>query len=215
MQIEITTGQEYQRLLARLGNMASNLVASVDRGLEVGTISAASHIATSRLTGQDLNVRSGRLRRAVSGGLISTGTAFVGVQDNSPVKDYAWLLMGGTRTITPKKSKYLAIPLSAALTPTGQSRYPGGPRSIEGLFCIKSKAGNLILMRDKDGGKSRGIDKRYKDKRKKARRLEALFVLKKSVTVTASNALPEGVIERVPNITAEIQNNLDQLINNG
>ncbi len=211
MQIELKMGDGYKAMIDRLGSMAKNLKAAVDTGLKFGAIEAASHIAQTRLTGQDLDVRSGRLRRAIAGGLVESGTAFVGIEDDSVVKDYAWLLMGETKTITPKRAKRLAIPLAAALTPTGQPRYPEGPRSIEGLFYLKTKKGTELLMLDKDRGTDRGNDKRFKNKTKKKRRLVAMFVLKSSVTITASNALPDGVGESLPNMTARIQAELDKL----
>lgn len=206
MQIELKMGDGYKAMLVRLGSMAANLKRSVDTGLKLGAIETASHIAQTKLTGQDLHVRSGRLRRAITGGLVESGTAFVGIDSPTPVDDYSWLLMGETKTITPKKGKRLAIPLSAALTPTGQPRYPEGPRSIAGLFFLKTKSGTELLMLDKDKGKGQ------KGKRKGKRRLIPLFVLKESVTITASSALPDGVQERIGNITERLQIELDKLI---
>lgn len=63
---------------------------------------------------------------------------------------------------------YLRIPLAAAQTPAGQDRNVGhSVRGLPGLFVIKSRAGNLFLVRR--------VGKRG--------RLEFLYLLKRSVTL--------------------------------
>jgi hypothetical protein len=200
MKIEIKTGPNYNRMVKKLGSMAIAIRGAVDAGLETGAIDAASHVATSKLTGQDLKVRSGQLRREIKGGLEQSGTAFVGIESPSSVDNYSWQIMGGpAKTITAKRAKFLAIPLSAALTPAGRPRFPEGPRSVEDLFFIKSKSGQGLLVRQKPN--------------RKRENLEALFILKRSVTITPTDALPEGVTEKIPDITEAIQKQLDKMVN--
>jgi phage gpG-like protein len=79
-------------------------------------------------------------------------------------------------TITPKKAQYLAIPMAAAKTGTGVSRYES-PRQVPGLFVFKSKAGNLLLAR-REGKKGK---------------LKLFFVLKKSVKIPARPYLGPAV----------------------
>ena len=69
-------------------------------------------------------------------------------------------------TITPVRSRYLTIPLDAALTGAGVARYPSA-RSVPGLFLIRSLAGNLLLVQKVPGG------------------IQPMYVLKDSVTQRA------------------------------
>jgi hypothetical protein len=180
----------------RFGRMASEIIEAVDAGLGEAAEDTASHIARTRLSGSDLKARTGMLRREIAGWMLGSGAAVVGVPDSSPARDYAWLLGSQTKTITPKNAKRLAIPLAAALTASGVPRYPEGPRSVKGLFYMRTAGGTELLVRSKG----------------KRGRIEALFVLKKSVTIEASGALPEGVKERRPQIKESIQRKLDGLI---
>lgn len=68
--------------------------------------------------------------------------------------------------VTPKKSKYLAIPLSAALKSNGTPIKPG-PRFWLNTFVATSKAGNLIIFQ------------------RRGKNIVPLYVLKKSVTIKA------------------------------
>lgn len=84
-------------------------------------------------------------------------------------------------TITPKRSKMLAIPLPAALTPSGVMRMP--PRAYgDALFLFKSK------KLDSATGRPRAFLARRIGKGKNAR-LELLFVLKSSVRLPSGRLM--------------------------
>ena len=79
---------------------------------------------------------------------------------------YANILETGG-TIRPKKTRYLAIPLKAALTRAGAPR-KSSPRDWAKTFIKKSNAGNLIIFQSQSNGK-----------------ILPLYVLKKSVRINA------------------------------
>jgi hypothetical protein len=81
----------------------------------------------------------------------------------------------GTVTVINKKDKKLAIPLTAAKTPSGVVR--GKPRDFQNTFIRKSKAGNLIIFQNESDG------------------IKPLFVLKDQVKVPA-RVHPEIILER-------------------
>ena len=68
-------------------------------------------------------------------------------------------------TITPKRAKYLTIPLPAALTKRGTPIKPNA-RAWKNTFILKSKKGNLLIMQKKGKGD-----------------MVPLYVLKKSVKI--------------------------------
>jgi hypothetical protein len=95
---------------------------------------------------------------------VRRGPELVLTAGNRQVK-YARTQEFGAR-IQAKRSRYLAIPLDAARTAAGVARWPG-PRSVPGLFFIRSKAGNpLLVVRDGDG-------------------IRPMFALKERVTIKA------------------------------
>ena len=92
-------------------------------------------------------VRSGHLRRSIAGkvrqgpqgpeAVISAGGRIEGAADVV----YAGVMEYGA-TIKPKKSKYLRIPLPAAMTGAGVDRYPSPLRiSGAGLFYVRRRKG--------------------------------------------------------------------------
>ena len=118
-----------------------------------------------KVDGDPLTTRTGALRQSF--GYTETGAdastwAAIGftTSKNAPTHEFG-------ATIVPKKAKKLAIPLPAALTPSGVTR--GSPRSFQDTFIQRSKAGNLILFQKQPGGG-----------------LSPLFVLKDSVKIPAS-----------------------------
>ncbi len=86
----------------------------------------AGHIAKSKLAGQVLNKRTGRLSRSIfpavymDGPNTITGVAATNVE-YARIHEY-----GGV--IRPVNKKWLTIPLKAALTPAGVMRYPSAPQ---------------------------------------------------------------------------------------
>jgi hypothetical protein len=118
---------------------------------------------------RSIAVRGGSLDSII--GSISTGT--MGIHET-----------GGT--ITPKRSKYLAIPLQAALSSKGIP-LRNRPRDWNGGFVFRSKKGNLIIGRRKVG---EGI--------------EPLYVLKKSVTIKSRLGLNDAMEKGYPQMEAKI-----------
>lgn len=124
--------------------------------------------------GQGTNrVRSGRLRNSL-GQITSISSQTIKTLLGSTGVIYAKTQeFGGT--ITPKKAQYLAIPLNAAKTKAGVSRY-SSPRDIPGLFFMKSKAGKPLLVKRVGKGK-----------------IQPMFVLLKSVTLKPTLGLRETI----------------------
>jgi hypothetical protein len=116
-------------------------------------------------TEKTLSRRSGDLVNAIMGSVKVNGNTFDTIEGEigAPGIKYARIQeLGGT--ITPKKAKFLAIPLPAALSSTGIPLMPG-PRDWPNTFCRKSKAGNLIIFQ------------------KRGTTIVPLYVLKLSVTI--------------------------------
>lgn len=135
------------------------------------------------LSGSILKVRSGRLRSSIGSKVMDQGKNLLG-EVGSGVRQggrvpYANIHETGG-TITPKRTQYLAIPLPAALTSAGVLR--AKPRDWPNTFIAKSAAGNLIIFQ-----------------RKLGKGAIALFVLKKSVKIPAS----EYMSRTVDNIAAK------------
>lgn len=101
-------------------------------------------------------VRTGTLRRSIAGTVSGSGDQVVlrlaadGRTGGSDVPYAAIQELGGV--ITPKKGKYLAIPLGAALTPSGVAR--GGPRDFANLRFVPGRGGSAWLVRDAGRGKT-------------------------------------------------------------
>jgi len=70
----------------------------------------------------------------------------------------------GVTVVRPKRGKYLTIPLPAALNPSGTLKQSA--RAYEDSFVLRSKKGNLLIVRTKGNGE-----------------IEPLFVLKEQVTI--------------------------------
>lgn len=119
---------------------------------------ALANSARSEVFGQGLD---SRLRLSIGGNPNNPGAR---------IQEY-----GGT--VTPKSAKYLTIPLPANLTPAGRLRRSARDLLSDketGAFFLRSKAGNLLIARDKNRGRE-GSDPN----------LEFLFVLKKRVVIPA------------------------------
>lgn len=75
--------------------------------------------------------------------------------------------------IRPKRSKYLTVPLPAALNSNGTPKLPNA-RAWKNTFIIKSKKGNLLIVQKNGKG------------------ITPLYVLKKSVTIPKRLAFEEA-----------------------
>jgi len=149
------------------------------------------------LTNRILHVRSGRLRSSI-GSLVKdeekdlVGLVGSGVRQGDRVKYANIHETGGV--IRPKRGKYLAIPLSSALTGSrGQLR--GGAtsaRDFPNTFFIKSKAGNLLIMQKQGGG------------------AVPLFLLLRSVKIPARYYMTKTVNEMMPKCIEIMTNCIDK-----
>ncbi|MFA5252840.1 MAG: hypothetical protein WC454_09700, partial [Phycisphaerae bacterium] len=189
MKIQIELGSGFNKVVSDLKAAGGKIKDACSRGLAKGVKFASNKVISEHLTGQDLATRSGNLKRAVDGWMAGELDGVVGVHDQSAVDKYKWLLGTEQYTITPKKSKFLAIPIAEGLTPSGVARY-GSPREVNDGFFFKGKSGGLFF------GVQSGKTKRSK--------INVLFTFVKSVTITGSGALAAGVLESADNITESI-----------
>lgn len=129
-------------------------------------------------------VRSGLLRSSIRS-FVRRGPELVLQAGESGKVRYAAAQEYGA-VIRPVRSRYLAIPLPAARTNTGVARYPG-PRSVPGLFFIRSKAGNRLLVV------------------KSAKGITPMFVLKDSVTIKKQPYLRPALDETAKSLRPALQ----------
>lgn len=176
---------------------------------------AASHIQSKYFTGyrrggsggKGLMVRSGILRRSIQSRKDDTLTVSIGVIDGPATKYAAMQLGSESVTITPKKAKWLWIPVAKNLTAGGQMRR--SPRDVVGSrkYHIVARDANTALVFIHTGGT-------YQRGRKKGMKKGYLaFVLKKSVTVQGSAALEKGLKDREPAIEAGLNEAVTRVLN--
>lgn len=110
------------------------------------------------LAGSRLRVRSGRLRSSIRGDVIAEGEGRLSVRLSAGLErelEYARAQEEGA-TITPRRGRYLAIPLPGALTPAGvlRSRFvrPGGLRAVASLFAVRRPGRRTLLAEAKGDG---------------------------------------------------------------
>lgn len=188
MMIQLEMGPGFRETLKELGSMGINLLQACSEGLAKGTKIAAGNVVSNYLTGQSLKRRTGNLARAVQGWLDGPLDGVVGVRDDAAVAKYKWLLSDEEKTIVPKRSKFLAIPIGENLTGAGVAKF-SSPRQVQDGFFIKSKTGQLLF----------GYKKGKKGK------FRALFVMVKSVFVQGSGALYDGTMDSLDDISGEIE----------
>jgi len=194
MMIRLQMGPGYERTVAELGGMGAAVRAACSKGLGKGVKLAAGRVVSEYLTGQSLKRRTGNLARAVQGWMASDLEGVVGVQSNAAVSKYAWLLGDESKTIVPKKAKFLTIPIGENLTGAGVPRFTS-PRQVPDGFFVNTK-GHLLF------GYKKG----------KRGKFRALFVLVKSVFVQGSGALYDGVTDSEDDIVSAMQTKIDKAI---
>jgi len=192
MKVVLQMGPGFARAAEELGSMGRNLLEAASEGLEDAVGIAANTVQDEYLTGQSLKSRTGALRRAVDGWLESDFDGVVGVRENSAVSKYAWLLGDEEKTITPKKGKFLTIPIGENLTGAGVARY-SSPRQVPDGFFVRTKGRLLFGYKVGKRGKFR-----------------PLFTLVKSVTVQGSEALADGVFDSLDDMSGAIESNIAQ-----
>lgn len=116
-------------------------------------------------SGNTLSKRSGKLTQSIIDSVRITGSTLDSIQGYISADFPAQVHEFGA-TITPKKAKYLTVPLPAALNSNGTPKKRSA-REWENTFVAKSKAGNLIIFQ------------------KRGSSIEPLYVLKSSVRIPA------------------------------
>jgi len=187
MMIQLEMGPDFYKVVQELGSMGQAVVDACSAGLAKGVKSVAGKVVSGYLSGQSLKRRTGQLARAVDGWMDGPLEGVVGVRDDAAVGAYKWLLGDESKTITPRRGKFLAIPIGENLTGAGVARF-SSPRQVLGGFFVRSK-GKLLF----------GYKKGKKGK------FRALFVLVKSVFIKGSNALYEGVAGNIDGIRDSIE----------
>lgn len=192
MQITFELGSGFTQAISDITATGDKIKQAVGDGMRSGVKQVASMVSKNYLSGQSLKSRTGNLRRAVDGWMEKEFEGVIGVAPQSAVEKYKWILGDETKTITAKKSKFLAIPIGAALTPSGVARY-SSPRQISDGFFFKTLQGQLMFGRNKG---------------KQNQRIEPLFLLVKSVKITGSGALAKGVLDNTNMISDAITDKL-------
>lgn len=192
--LHLEMGPNFKQVIAELGSTGQAVIDACSEGLKKGVKFAAGKVASDYLSGQSLKRRTGQLARAVDGWMISDSEAVVGVRPNSAVEKYKWLLGDEQKTITPKRAKFLTIPIGENLTGAGVARF-SSPRQVPDGFFVKTK-GRLLF------GYKRG----------KRGKFRALFVLVKSVFVQGSGALYDGVTDSLDDITKQMETEIGKKI---
>lgn len=173
-------------LIARLRSVSPEDKGKVIKtGMTAASLEVERHMKESVLAGQILKTRTGALRSSISSVVTESGGNIIALigsgvrQGRRATYDassgrwnadgrlpYADIHETGG-IVKPRNSKYLAIPLPAALTAAGVLKKR--PRDYSDTFVRKSKGGNLMIFQK--------VGQRGK--------IRALFVLKKSVTIPA------------------------------
>ena len=197
MMISLEMGPNFWPTIEKLGSMGRAVLDACSVGMEKGANLAASHVVAEHLTGQSLKRRSGQLARNVEGWMAGPLDAVVGVRPNSAVDKYKWLLGDEERTIVPKKSKFLTIPIGEGLTSAGVARF-SSPRQVPNGFFVKIKGGPLLF----------GYKKGKKGK------FRPLFTLVKSVFVQGTGALYDGVMDSLDDIGGAMEDEIGKVTEN-
>ena len=163
------------QLAAQLETASARLPAEILKAAHTIALigeSAGKQNATTRL-----KTRTGRLRGSVFGNVEgSTNEIKVRVGAGSPQVTYARIQDAGG-VVRPTRGEYLRIPLPAALTAAGVDRFATPLRATapNKFYAARSRAGNLLLF-DRETG-------------------EPFYVLKKSITIRATNFMRDAAKE--------------------
>jgi len=167
-----------------IGKIIPNIFKQAERIITRQAREMQRYIRTEHLTGGTtstrLRVRTGKLRAScipikteIKEGSVEGGISFGTVYGRVHIGP-----KGQVTTITPKKGKYLTIPLPAAMTGAGVARGSARQGPWGETFVAKSKAGNLIIF----GKRKITTGKKAGELRGQA---TPLFLLLKSVKIKA------------------------------
>lgn len=144
-----------------------------------------------------LSKRSGKLLAGLNPARIKvTGQTEKDIQVSYTLQGIANVHERGA-TITPKKAKYLTIPLPPALTSRGLPKKPSA-RDWKDTFVLKSRKGNLLIVQKQPNG---GI--------------LPLYVLKKSVTIPKRLGFEEAFLAGRDFLADQIANDVVREFFNG
>jgi len=194
MMIQFDLGPQFQQAVNDIKDSGRRFAKGASEGLKAATKIAASNVNFNYLQGQALRRKSGNLARAVDGWLAAPFDGVIGVPEGKAVDKYKWLLSDEQMTITPKKSKFLAIPIGEGLTTSGVPRYASPRERPDGFFV---RTGGKLLFGYKRGTTGRG-------------KFRPLFIFVKSVFVQGSGALYDGVMDSVDDMTKVIDETISQ-----
>lgn len=181
------------KLVGDVQKITRRVYLEAKRILRTESVLMASHIKKDLMSGprpEKLGVRTGALRSSVrsmpvteSPGLLESGVGFGTEYARTHVGP-----KGQVTTIRAKKGKFLAIPLMAALTPSGVAK--GAPRSgMWGqtfVFRLRDGSGRLMLFGKKIAQKGAGAGQTRGD-------IVPLFLLVKQVKIK-SRVHPEEIL---------------------
>ena len=196
MEITIKLGDGYTAFINGLTKAPNAMSDAVDEGLAIGTTQAAAYLKQAIHKGTEgIQTRTGNLARAIKNYNIPSEqhTYYLGVGEDRTVALYAWLLGSETKTIEPKQGKYLTIPMGSNVSPSGVPKF-NSPRQVPQGFFFK-KNGKLFF----------GVQEGDK--------VNTLFVLKESVTITGSGALDRTLEKYEPRIMEIIKKKIHQAFN--
>lgn len=190
MKMTLEMGPNYRNVIRDLSGMGKAVLQACNDGLHKGVQYAAGHVITNYLTGQALKRRTSNLARAVEGWMEGSLQAVVGIRDDAAVGKYAWLLGSDQHLIRPRNGKFLTIPIAENLTGSGVPRFTS-PRQVEDGFFVNT--GGKLLFGRKNG---------------KRGKFRPLFVLVKEVLVQGTDALYDGVTDKIDHIADGIGNEI-------
>lgn len=192
--MEFTLSFEGDTKLLKLGQIASRIDSEV---IPIGMKKAVSflegYIKKNKLSGQVLKVRSGRLRSSITNRVFLSGKDLAGQVGTNVV--YAKIHeIGGT--LIPKNSRFLTVPLSAAKTPAGVTRFSA--RQVISNPSAYGYQGTFFRKHILFG--------------KKTNRITPLFVLKSSVKIPRRSYMQPALGETKPQIRQIFVNEFQKVI---
>lgn len=215
MIVTMRLGSGAQEMIRRHKTLGRRLAQAMRDELRDSLYKTQRHIQENLLSGQEVDVRTGALRRSWQTSVsrsLSQISGQVGISSDT-VKVYAQKLnFGGW--IRPTSAKYLAIPLDKAKTARGvlRGKYniggtddQGNRRSLRSLnlMVYRSKAGNLLLVEPK----------KLKRRRKGQSWFTPLFVLKKQVYIRPRGFVESGREWLRARLTNWLQQRMDRELN--
>jgi hypothetical protein len=185
--------------LARVARLPAGIQAAALKAMGVVGRELEKHVKVNHLSGQDLDVRTGNLRRAIfhEVGRLQGGDAYARIGADIKKAPYARVHeLGGT--IRPKKSRYLTIPLTAAQTKKGVARFSARDviQNPAGFGYTGTFVHNHVIFGKKLSG---GI--------------EPLFALKDSVTIKAVGYLSRSANEKRAWVVSTVNHYVSEAFN--